>query len=89
MANTVQQSAEQAESSLRHYEITLMFNPRSSEHVPDMLKRIGELVGKSGKVYRCEDWGRKSLAYSINNVAKAHYALLNIACEEFCKQLLY
>ncbi|MCD8500034.1 MAG: 30S ribosomal protein S6, partial [Gammaproteobacteria bacterium] len=36
---------------------------------------------KSGKVERVEDWGRKQLAYQINNVLKAHYVLMNVECE--------
>ncbi|MCY7355501.1 MAG: 30S ribosomal protein S6 [Lysobacter sp.] len=35
-----------------------------------------------GKIHRLEDWGRRMLAYPINNLVKAHYALLNIECDQ-------
>lgn len=33
-----------------------------------------------GAVHRVEDWGRRQLAYPINKIFKAHYAMLNIEC---------
>ncbi|MGN6093185.1 MAG: 30S ribosomal protein S6, partial [Luteibacter jiangsuensis] len=32
----------------------------------------------NGKIHRLEDWGRRQLAYPIENLAKAHYVMLNI-----------
>ena len=32
------------------------------------------------QVHRLEDWGRRQLAYAINNVHKAHYVMLNVEC---------
>jgi len=29
-----------------------------------------------------EDWGRRHLAYPINNIHKAHYVLMNIECSQ-------
>jgi small subunit ribosomal protein S6 len=36
----------------------------------------------SGKIHRLEDWGRRQLAYPINNIHKAHYVLMNIECDK-------
>jgi len=59
-----------------------MVHPDQSEQVPGMIERYKELVtSKAGKIERIEDWGRKQLAYQINNVLKAHYVLMNIECE--------
>src|SRR5690606_28557198 len=30
------------------------------------------------KIHRLEDWGRRQLAYPIDNLVKAHYVLFNI-----------
>ena len=67
----------------QHYEIMLMLRPDQSDQVPEMLKRYQAMIEKEGGVlHRMEDWGRRSLAYSIqiekDYVKKAHYALLNI-----------
>ena len=66
---------------MNHYEIVLLFHPDQSEQVPDMLDRYEKIVTESGgKLHRMEDWGRRQLAYPINDIHKAHYAILNVEC---------
>jgi small subunit ribosomal protein S6 len=65
--------------TLRHYEIVFLVHPDQSEQVPAMIERYKALIeADGGKIHRLEDWGRRQLAYSIENLAKAHYVLLNI-----------
>ena len=67
---------------MRHYEIVLIIHPDQSEQVPAMLTRYKGLVtGKSGKIHRVEDWGRRQLSYPIDKIAKAHYVCLNIEAD--------
>jgi small subunit ribosomal protein S6 len=40
------------------------------------------IEGDQGKIHRLEDWGRRQLAYPIENLAKAHYVLMNIECSQ-------
>ncbi|GAB2502240.1 30S ribosomal protein S6 [Pseudoxanthomonas sangjuensis] len=64
---------------MRHYEIVFLVHPDQSEQVPAMIERYKALVENgSGKIHRLEDWGRRQLAYPIQNLVKAHYVLLNI-----------
>lgn len=64
---------------MRHYEVLFLVHPNQSEQVPAMIERYTNLIeGDSGKIHRLEDWGRRHLAYPINNVHKAHYVLMNI-----------
>lgn len=66
---------------MRHYEIVFLVHPDQSEQVPGMVERYKKIIEEDGgKVHRHEDWGRRQLAYSINNVHKAHYILLNVEC---------
>ena len=66
---------------MRHYEIVFMVHPDQSEQVPAMVERYKALIeGDNGKIHRLEDWGRRQLAYPIENLVKAHYVLLNIEC---------
>ena len=66
---------------MRHYEIVFLVHPDQSEQVPAMIERYrGMISAGGGTVHRLEDWGRRQLAYPINNLAKAHYVLLNIEC---------
>lgn len=64
---------------MRHYEIVFLVHPNQSEQVPAMIERYKSLIeGAAGKIHRLEDWGRRQLAYPINNAHKAHYVLMNI-----------
>ena len=66
---------------MNHYEIVLLFHPDQSEQVPAMMERYTNTVtGGGGSIHRFEDWGRRQLAYSINDLHKAHYILWNIEC---------
>ena len=66
---------------MNHYEIVLLFHPDQSEQVPAMMERYTNAVTEGGgSAHRFEDWGRRQLAYSINDLHKAHYILWNIEC---------
>jgi small subunit ribosomal protein S6 len=68
---------------MRHYEIVFIVHPDQSEQVPAMIERYhGMVTAKNGKVPRQEDWGRRQLAYLIQKLHKAHYALMNIECDQ-------
>jgi small subunit ribosomal protein S6 len=67
---------------VRHYEIIFIVHPDQSEQVPGMVERYRQLVtGRSGKIHRLEDWGRRQLTYPIQKVHKAHYVLMNVECD--------
>ena len=68
---------------MRHYEIVFLVHPDQSEQVPAMIERYKSLIENgNGKVHRLEDWGRRQLAYSINNLVKAHYVLFNVEADQ-------
>ena len=68
---------------MRHYEIVFLVHPDQSEQVPGMIERYkGAIEAGNGTVHRLEDWGRRQLAYPIQNLVKAHYVLLNIEAEQ-------
>ena len=67
----------------RHYEIVFLVHPDQSEQVPAMIERYKALVENgNGKIHRLEDWGRRQLAYPIQNLVKAHYVLINIEADQ-------
>ena len=66
---------------MRHYEIVFLVHPDQSEQVGGMVERYTKLIEEDGgQVHRQEDWGRRQLAYAINDIHKAHYILLNVEC---------
>lgn len=67
----------------RHYEVVFLVHPDQSEQVPAMIERYKALVENgNGTIHRLEDWGRRQLAYPIQNLVKAHYVILNIECDQ-------
>ncbi len=68
---------------MRHYEVVFLVHPDQSEQVPGMLERYKGLIENAGgTVHRVEDWGRRMLAYPINNLVKAHYVMFNIEADQ-------
>ncbi|MGH8162598.1 MAG: 30S ribosomal protein S6 [Gammaproteobacteria bacterium] len=68
---------------MRHYEVVFMVHPDQSEQMPGTMSRYQGLIENAGgTVHRIEDWGRRQLAYPIQKLHKAHYALMNIECNE-------
>ena len=68
---------------MRHYEIVFIVHPDQSEQVPGMVERYRQMVtGRSGKIHRLEDWGRRQLAFPLQKIHKAHYVLMNVECDD-------
>ena len=68
---------------MRHYEVVFLVHPDQSEQVPAMVERYETIITKhKGSIHRKEDWGRRPLAYPIQDVHKAHYILMNIECNQ-------
>jgi len=68
---------------MRHYEIIFLVHPDQSEQVSAMTDRYkGFIESAGGHLHRLEDWGRRQLAYPIENVHKAHYVLMNVECDQ-------
>ncbi len=68
--------------SMRHYELVILFHPEQSERVGEMVERYSTLIQEQGgTVHRLEDWGRRTLAYPIQKLRKAHYVLVNFECD--------
>jgi small subunit ribosomal protein S6 len=71
---------------MRHYEIVFLVHPDQSEQVPAMIERYKALIeggegdAEKGVIHRLEDWGRRQLAYPIENLVKAHYVMMNVEC---------
>jgi small subunit ribosomal protein S6 len=68
---------------MRHYEVVFLVHPDQSEQVPAMIERYkGAIEAGNGTIHRLEDWGRRQLAYPIQNLVKAHYVLMNVEAEQ-------
>lgn len=66
---------------MRHYEVVAVIHPDQQGRVGAMIELYKKIVTDGGGVlHRLEDWGRRPLAYPIQNQHKAHYVLMNIEC---------
>ena len=68
---------------MRHYEVVFLVHPDQSEQVPAMIERYKSAIeAGNGTIHRLEDWGRRQLAYPIQNLVKAHYVLFNVEADQ-------
>lgn len=66
-------------NKMRHYEVVFLVHPEQEEQVQNMVDKYRKVItDANGKIHRFEDWGRRPLAYAINDVRKAHYFLMNV-----------
>ncbi len=64
---------------MRNYEIVYLVYPDKTMYIKNIVSYYTNFINKKeGKIHRLEDWGLKYLSYSIKNVYKAHYILMNI-----------
>lgn len=68
---------------MRHYELVFAVKPTLTEEehkaVVEGIKSL--ITSNGGEIYNEEDWGRKELAYPIQNFKSAHYHLINYQTE--------
>ena len=62
----------------RFYETLYLAKPDlSEEDYGKLVAKVNELVDKNnGRVIKCEEWGRKTLAYRVKKFDKGYYVLL-------------
>jgi len=64
---------------MRNYELALIVEPNKDEEgVTEVVERISQHIQSyNGQVASVDVWGRKALAYPINNHREGTYVLLN------------
>ena len=68
---------------MRHYEIVYLVSPNEPDQVQTLIDKHQSILAENeGKFHRLERWGRRDLAYQINNMSKAYYVLMNIECDQ-------
>lgn len=65
---------------MRDYELMVIVNPNiENEGVTTVVDRVTQLIGNgSGEVTSIDVWGKRTLAYSIDNYREGVYVLLNV-----------
>jgi small subunit ribosomal protein S6 len=60
---------------MRHYETAFLITPKlEEEETEKLIQKMADVVAKKkGKMINIEKWGKKKLAYPINNLDEAFY----------------
>ena len=60
------------------YEAGVIFSVANGEEATAALKeKINDLIAKNGTIESVDDWGKRRLAYLINDLAEGYYVLMN------------
>ncbi len=71
------------------YEAGVIFSVAGGEEATNALKeKIHELISKNGTIESVDEWGKRRLAYLINDEAEGYYVFYNFESEpEFPAEL--
>ena len=63
------------------YEVVFIINTGIGEDaVTAMVEKFKNLVTSNGTIDSIEEWGKRRLAYPINDLTEGYYVLMNITC---------
>ncbi|HHU53763.1 MAG TPA: 30S ribosomal protein S6 [Clostridiaceae bacterium] len=66
----------------RKYELLYVLNPAIGEDALDSLnQRIQDLIASQGEILEIDVWGRRRLAYEIEDETEGYYVLINFKSE--------
>ena len=66
----------------RKYELLYVLNPAIGEDALDSLnQRIQDLIAGQGEILEIDVWGRRRLAYEIEDETEGYYVLINFKSE--------
>ena len=61
-----------------NYEVVYIMDPALGEEaIAAMIEKFKALVETQGTVAAIDDWGKRRLAYPINDMAEGYYVLMN------------
>ena len=64
------------------YEAGVIFSVANGEEATVALKeKINDLIAKNGTIESVDDWGKRRLAYLINDEAEGYYVFFNFESE--------
>lgn len=65
---------------MRKYECVYIISPTlEEEQVKAMVERFNNLVSQNGELESTEEWGKKKLAYEVQDQKEGYYVLMNFS----------
>ncbi len=74
---------------MRNYETVFILNPSLDEDTTkSMVEKFTGLMGANGEVQKVDEWGKRKLAYEINDFNEGYYVYTEFTAEaDFVKEL--
>lgn len=67
---------------INKYEATMVFSVANGEEALNALKdKFNDLIAKNGTIENVDDWGKRRLAYLINDEAEGYYVFTTFTSE--------
>ena len=67
---------------MKKYETVMVFSTAiSEEETKALVEKFTNLIAKNGTVESVDEWGKRRLAYPINDENDGYYVLVNYSCE--------
>ena len=67
---------------MKKYETVMVFSTTiTEEETQALVEKFKNLIAKNGTVESVDDWGKRRLAYPINDENDGYYVLVNFSCE--------
>ena len=64
------------------YETVMVFSTAiTEEETKALVEKFTNLIAKNGTVESVDEWGKRRLAYPINDENDGYYVLVNFSCE--------
>ncbi len=64
------------------YETLFVVNPQlSEEDTRKVIDKFVALIGEAGTVENVDEWGKRRLAYPINDINEGYYVLVNFTAD--------
>ena len=68
---------------MKKYETVVVLSCAAEEEaIAALLNKFKDLIAKNGTVESVDEWGKRKLAYPINDETDGYYAVINFSCEE-------
>lgn len=77
-----------AETKNKYETIFIIDANLDEEQITGLVEKFKSLISEAGEVETVDEWGKRKLAYPINDVAEGYYVLVNFSAEpDFPREL--
>lgn len=71
------------ENNMGKYETIFIINPNlGDDETVAVTEKFKSLIAENGEVLKVDDWGKRKLAYEINDLREGHYVLIEFTADK-------